>query len=522
MSDTIVELVARAGAVDPDGPALIFDDGLTVTRGELLSRAERFAGCLRELVRPGEAVAAMMGNRTEFMVAWFATAAVGGILVALNPEAGDHDLEHVLNDSGAVLFVGDEPAIARLASLAAPLPALRERIAIDGEDPAGLDAYAGAGPLPFAGLDLDPDAITNVYYTSGTTGAPKGCMVNHRYWRRLVDGYQKERGLRDGDRILCCLKFFYNDPSWQLLTSLEAGAGLVVMRRFSVSRFWRVVNEHDVTQLFTIGSIPALLLSAPPSELERSHRVRFGVQVAIDAELHQQMTDRWGVPWSDTYGLTETGGLIATPLADAVRVTGSGLMGTARTDVQTRLLDDEGDEVGVDTPGELYVLAPFIMSGYLNRPEATAEAVDPDGWFRTGDLMRVDADGWFTFLGRKKDIVRRAGENIAAGEVEEILRAHPAVIDAAVVPVADRLRGEEVLAHVYVTPERVGDDALLDELIEHAESKLARYKVPRYLSMRAVDFPRTPSMRVAKQQLPRGEVPADAWDREAATAGSTR
>jgi crotonobetaine/carnitine-CoA ligase len=525
MSDTIVELVARAGATDPDGPALIFEDGLTVSRGELLARAERFAGYLREVVRPGEMVAAMMANRTEFMVAWFATAAVGGVFVALNPEAGDHDLTHVLTDSGAVAFVGDEAAIERLGQLTSEPPALRERITVADGEPGGLDACAGAEPLRFAGLGLDPSAITNVYYTSGTTGAPKGCMVDHRYWRRLVNGYRDERGLEAGDRILCCLKFFYNDPSWQLLTSLEAGVGLVVMRRFSVSRFWSVVVDNDVTQLFTIGSIPALLLSARPSELERAHRVRYGIQVAIDAALHREMTDRWGMPWTDTYGLTETGGLIATPLADAERMTGSGIMGKARTDVETRLLAEDGSEVGAGVPGELFVRAPFIMSGYLNRPEATAEAVDPDGWFRTGDLMQVDDDGWFTFLGRKKDIVRRAGENISAGEVEEVLRSHAAVIDAAVVPVADALRGEEVLAHVYVTPEAAaGDDldALRTALVEHAAERLAKHKVPRYLLLRAEDFPRTPSMRVAKQQLPRGEVPADAWDREAASAGSAR
>jgi len=516
MSATIVSLVAEAGATDADAPALIWEDGLVVSRGELLARAEQFAGYLAEVTRPGEAVAAMMANRTEFMVAWFAAAAVGCVFVALNPEAGEHDVEHVLTDSAAVLLVADEAGAERIERLAAALPALRERIVLSGPEPEGLERWRGAEPLPFAGLDVDPGAITNVYYTSGTTGAPKGCMVDHRYWDRLVSGYLRERGLAASDRILCCLKFFYNDPSWQLLASLRAGVPLVAMRRFSVSRFWRVVVDNDVTQLFTIGSIPALLLSAPPSELERAHRVRFGVQVAIDAELHREMTDRWGIPWTDTYGLTETGGLIATPLEDAARMTGSGMMGKARTDVETRLLADDGSPVGVGEPGELFVRAPNIMRGYLNRPDATAEAIDGDGWFRTGDLMRQDADGWFTFLGRKKDIVRRAGENIAAGEVEEVLRAHPAVIDAAVVPVDDRLRGEEVLAHVYVAPDRVGDAALCDELTAWAGEKLARYKVPRYLLLRDEDFPRTPSMRVAKQQLPRREVPVGAWDREQA------
>jgi crotonobetaine/carnitine-CoA ligase len=338
-------------------------------------------------------------------------------------------------------------------------------------------------------------------------------MVGHAYWRRLVSSYLGERGLGAEDRILCCLKFFYNDPSWQLLSSLQVGAALIVMRKFSVSRYWDVVRANDVTQLFTIGSIPALLLSAAPTERDREHKVRFGVQVAVDASLHREMTDRWGIPWMDAYGLTETGGLISVPPEDAERMTGSGSMGRPRTGIEVRLVDDEGREAETGAPGELLVKAPDIMSGYLNRPEATAEAIDPEGWFHTGDYVRSDEQGWMYFVGRKKDIVRRAGENIAASEVEEVLRSHPEVIDAAVVPVEDQLRGEEVLAHVY-TASSEPQPVLAESLTELCAAKLARHKVPRYLLFTSEDFPRTPSMRVAKKKLPRGKVPAGAWDRE--------
>jgi crotonobetaine/carnitine-CoA ligase len=514
MSETLVGLIDQAGKTDPDGPALIFEDGLVITRGELLERSERFAGYLSEVTKPGEMVGVMMANRTEFMVAWFATVAVGCVFVALNPEAGPHDLTHVLRDSGAVAVIVDAAGAQSIGAIADDLPALREQILIGDEEPTGLDAYTGAAPLDFGSLDIDPEAVTNVYYTSGTTGPPKGCMVNHRYWARLVHCYQTERGLGPDDRVLCCLKFFYNDPSWLLLTSLEAGVGLVVMRKFSVSRFWNVVRENDVTQLFTIGSIPALLLSAKPSPADRDHKVRFGVQVAIDAGRHREMTERWGIPWVDTYGLTETGGLIGTPLKDAERMTGTGTMGVARTDIQVKLIDEEGAELLGATTGELVAKAPAIMVGYLNRPEATAEAIDPEGWFHTGDLVRRDEDGWLYFAGRKKDIIRRAGENISAGEVEEVLRGHPAVIDAAAVPVDDPLRGEEILAHLYVTEDAPEPDVLAAEIVALAESQLARHKVPRYLLIRSDDFPRTPSMRVAKKQLARQVVPAEAWDRE--------
>jgi carnitine-CoA ligase len=511
---TIVELVARAGQTDPERPAMIFEDGLTVTRGELLERSERFAGYLAEATKPGEMVAAMTGNVTEFMIAWLATVASGCVFVALNPDAGEHDLAHVLSDSGAVLIVCDEPSAERIDKLDPQPAALRERLVLSGQEPERLERWQGAAPLRFADARIDASAVTNVYYTSGTTGPPKGCMVGHAYWRRLVRSYLSERGLGPDDRILCCLKFFYNDPSWQLLSSLQVGAALVVMRKFSVSRYWNVVRENDVTQLFTIGSIPALLLSAAPSERDRDHKVRFGVQVAIDASLHREMTDRWGIPWMDAYGLTETGGLISMPPEHAEAMTGSGAMGIPREGIEVRLLDDDGNEPETGKPGELLVKAPDIMSGYLNRPEATAEAIDADGWFHTGDYVRSDADGWMYFVGRKKDIVRRAGENIAASEVEEVLRSHPEVIDAAVVPVQDTLRGEEVLAHVYTTSASAPDE-LAATLTAFGEEKLARHKVPRYLLFTSEDFPRTPSMRVSKNKLPRGQVPAGVWDREA-------
>ena len=371
---TIAALVRRAAVIDPERPALIFEDGLTLSRGDLIERSERFAGYLREVTQPGEAVAAMTTNRAEFMVAWLAAIACGCVFVALNPEAGEHDLAHVLCDCAAVLVVVDEHGAPRLDAVASRCPALRERIELGPNEPDGLADRLGAAPLRFDGIEADPTTVTNVYYTSGTTGPPKGCMVSNAYWQRLVSSYLSERGLGADERMLCCLKFFYNDPSWQLLASLHAGAALVVMRRFSVSRYWDVVRGNGVTQLFTIGSIPALLLSRDPSPRDRDHRVRFGVQVAIDAARHREMTERWGIPWVDSYGLTETGGLVAVPLGDAEKMTGSGTMGRPRRGVEVRLVDDQGVDVADGEPGELVArvaaMIPAISTGRTRRQKS--------------------------------------------------------------------------------------------------------------------------------------------------------
>jgi acyl-CoA synthetase (AMP-forming)/AMP-acid ligase II len=201
------------------------------------------------------------------------------------------------------------------------------------------------------------------------------------------------------------------------------------------------------------------------------------------------------------------------PVEEAEAMTGSGAIGKPYADVEHRLVDDEGEEVAIGEPGELKVRVRDIMSGYLNRPDATAAAIDPEGWFSTGDLMRRDDAGWFYFVGRKKDIIRRAGENIAAGEVEEVLRGHPRVIDVAVVPVADPLRGEEAFAHIYAESDESWE-AMAQEIAELCEQKLAPYKVPRYMRVQTDDLPRTASMRVAKPQLAKLGITDDALDRE--------
>jgi crotonobetaine/carnitine-CoA ligase len=404
---------------------------------------------------------------------------------------------------------------AEARELVSTVSDLDEIIVVEGEEPDGLDCFEpDAGPLALADADVDPKAITNVYYTSGTTGPPKGCTVDHAYWLRFVDLYLRLYGLTPDDRLLCCLQFFYNDPPWLLLLSLHAGTSLVVMRRFSVSRYWRVVTGHRITRLFGLASIPSLLLKAEPTRLEREHQVDFALHIGIPARLHGEFVERWGFPWVEGYGLTETGLVVAMPLEYADEMIGSGSIGLPCPEVEIRLVDDAGADVGVGEPGEVLIRAPGLMSGYLNRPDATAETMR-DGWLHSGDVARRDGRGFLYFVGRKKDIIRRSGENVAAAEVEDVLRGHPQVLEAAVVPVPDELRGEEVKAYVALV--EGADSSAVDPpaLIEYCRDRLAKHKVPRYVEYRT-DFPRTPSMRVKKSALleEADDLAAGAWDRD--------
>ena len=508
----LVEIVRAACRADPDRPALIFEDGVSVSRGRLWAEIESFAGYLSERIGPGDRVAVMMPNRAEFMVTWLAVTACRGILVALNPAARSHDAGHVLRDSTARVAVVDGAHADLFRALQPDCPELAEIIVAADCEPAGLSAYAAAG-MPDRPDEARGD-LTNIFYTSGTTGPPKGCAVGHDYWIRFADLMADLYDITAADRMICCLQFFYNDPPWMLLLALQAGTSMVAMRRFSVSRYWPVVREHDVTVLFGIASTASLLLKAPPTEDDRRHKVRLSIHVGIPAPLHQELVDRWGVPWVEAYGLTETGVIVSAPVAEADQLIGSGSIGVPCPGADVRIAGPDGTEMPDDQPGEIIVRAPGLMRGYLNRPEVTAETFR-HGWLHTGDLGRRDSAGHLYFVGRIKDVIRRGGENIAAAEVETVLRSHPGVLEVAAVPVPDELLGEEVKIHVLLGSGQDSQSVPPAELIAFSADRLARYKVPRFVEYRTEDFDRTPSMRVKKEHLDRSAEPGRVWDRSA-------
>jgi crotonobetaine/carnitine-CoA ligase len=508
----LLTLVREACLSDPARPALIFEDGVVVTREQLWRGTDSFAGYLRTRVAPGDRVAVMMPNRAEFMITWLAVVACRAVLVSLNPAARSHDAGHMLRDSAAKVAVVDAAHEDLFRELQPSCPDLAEIVVAAGGEPAGLAAFTGPPPGPRA-AEAGED-VTNVYYTSGTTGPPKGCMVGHDYWVRFADLITGLYGITAADRMLCCLQFFYNDPPWLLLVALRAGTSLVVMRRFSVSRYWRVVREHDVTVLFGIASTASLLLKAPPGGGDRDHRARLAIQVGIPAPMHRDLVDRWGVPWVEAYGLTETGLIVGMPVECATQMIGSGSIGRPCPGADVQILGPDGAEAADGQIGEIAVRAPGLMRGYLNRPDATGETYR-GGWLHTGDLGHRDSRGFLYFRGRMKDIIRRGGENIAAAEVETVLRSHPAVLEVAAVPAPDALLGEEVKVHVLLADGHSAESVPPAELIAFSEARLARYKVPRFVEFRSAEFDRTPSMRVKKENLDRSSDSVGVWDRAA-------
>ena len=510
----IIALVHSAAVRDPEAIALTFENGLEVTRKELADRVEQFAGFLSEKIQPGDRVAIVLGNRAEFMVAWLGTIAARGVAVLVNPGVQTQDGVHILRDSRAVIAVVTSSATVAFAAIRAECPGLSMVLEVEVAEPDGLASYAGKEPVKLADFRSCPSTEVTVSYTSGTTGLPKACVLTNRLWLRYVDVNLRTADWGQAPVALCCLEMAYGDPLWIFLTALQANGSMVVMRKFSVSRFWQVVRNHQVSVIVGIGAIPNLLLTADPHPLEKEHSVKFGIQVAIPTQSHLQLVERFGFPWLDVFGLTESGPAVGVPIDIADDVVGSGTMGIPFPEVDAEIVDDRGDPIVGPGTGELILRCPGMFAGYENRAEATAEMLQ-GGWLHTGDVVERDARGLYYHLRRNKDVIRRSGSNIAPAEVEEVLRQHPDIAQAAVVPVEDDLRGQEAKAYVQLKSATADFDPR--KLVDFCAERLLDYKVPRYIEVRTEDFPMTLSMRIPKAQLMVGgrHRTEAAWDREA-------
>lgn len=519
---TLLDLVGKSCERDPYRPALIFEEGLLVTRQEFLEHVEYFAAYLAMHVQRGERVAVMLENRAEYMIALVAIMACGASLVSIAPTAQEHDTAHILRDSQPVVVIAGKAQRGVLEQVCPSIASIVETIYVGDNEPSGLKDYRnGTERRRLLDQQVARDSIVTIYYTSGTTGTPKGCLLDHEMWLRILDVDLRTfpRGLQD--RQLCCLPFYYADPALQLFISLHTRGTMVAMRRFSVSRFWDVVYKYGVTEILSIASIPTLLLKGDGGEKEKDHCVRQAIAVGLSAENHAELIERFGFPWLNNYGATEAGIISRVPLCRHDAMLGTGTIGVPMPEVEVRVVDEQGHTVACGEVGEFVVRGPGMFRGYLNKPEAMAEVVK-DGWYFTGDLGREDEAGYLYFVGRKKDIIRRSGENIAAAEVEDALRCHAKILDVAVVPVPDELRGEEVKAYVLLRHGETPHSAPPEDIVAFCTGKLAGYKVPRYIEYRSEEFPRSPSMRVLKQVLraEKDDLRSGAWDRDSGKFGA--
>ncbi|WP_058036965.1 MULTISPECIES: AMP-binding protein [unclassified Rhodococcus (in: high G+C Gram-positive bacteria)] len=491
---TVTGLLADGAARTPGAELLRFG-GESWTYEQADAASSRLAHLLisDHGIVPGDRVAIMLPNVAGWPLTWFAVLKAGAVAVPVNSAYRATDLRFVLEDSGTRVIATD----------ADHLPLVREVIASD-------PAVAGVGVVDIAettgtehpstapAVDIRPDTLSNLQYTSGTTGFPKACMLTHDYWTRIGWTCAGAAGLGTDDVLLTAQPFSYMDPQWNAVLALTTGAPLVVLPKFSASGFMRDVRRHGATFCYVLGSMPTLLFKQPPGPEDRDNRLRGVFCSAIPVALHAALEERWGAPWRELYGMTESGIDLFSPFADTAAV-GSGTLGHPVPTKQVRIVDADDAEVPAGTPGELTVAGTPMMLGYWNRPEETERTLR-DGRLHTGDVAVKDEHGGIRLVGRLKDMVRRGGENVAAAEVEAALERDEAVVATAVVAELDDVLGEEVKAFVQLAVDVPADRSMAEAIVARVAEHLARFKVPRYVEFVA-DFPRTPSERVSKPAL---------------------
>lgn len=496
---SLTDLLTRAEENWPLKPALIFDStGDVLTFSELARRVRQVATGLatRLNVQPGDRVAVMLANTPQFPVTWLALAELGAITVPVNRYLGASDLAALLDHADASVIITDDEHVEAVRGCS--------DVAIVTTGESGLGALSwtqlidGADTADYTAAAVTPETIVNIQFTSGSTGKSKGCALTQGYWVEIARTMATHGPkLAHSDILLTAQPFYYMDPMWNLAASLAVGSTLVVADRFHPKTFWKTVREHDVTYFYCLGVMPTMLLNTTPTEDDRDNVVRYISCSAIPAGRLDELESRFGAPWHELYGSTETGIDIMVDPAEHNFAAASGTLGRLVPNREIRIVNPEtGLVVPRGEPGHLFIRGTYMSEGYFSDDAGNAEAFSA-GWYRTGDIASQDADGFVYFHGRTKDVIRRSGENISAAQIEQVLDRHPAVDVAACLPVADEVRGEEIKVYIATTHE---PESVVEELVDYAQVHLAYFKIPRFWEFR-LELPMTPSEKVAKGEI---------------------
>ena len=486
-------LIRRQADRYGDRTFMSFGDGAAMSFSGFERRIAGMRGRLRALgVTPGDRVALMLKNSLFYPVAWLATVTAGAVAVPVNSRLRELDARYILDHSGASVVVTDD-VTERVARAAGGT----ERSYFVARSGDALAETEEADPAPAPAVT--PGALANIQYTSGTTGFPKGCLLSHRYWQRIAAAAVELFGLEERDVLLTAQPHSYMDPQWNVIAALRAGCHLVLLDGFHPSTFMRSVAEWKVTVFYCLGVMPTLLLKQPPGPWDDNALERVFCS-AIPTAQHREIEQRWKAPWYEVFGMTESGINIAVSAEDHDALIGTRCLGRPLWYIEATAVDDNSRESPPGEVGELVVRGLGLMDGYHDDPGATAE-VFRNGWLHTGDLVTRSADGLLHYQGRKKEMIRRGGENIAPVEIETALTNHDAVLECAVAPVPDPDLGEECKAYVVLRP---GVHATAEELHAYVAERIAQFKVPRYWELRP-SLPHTASEKVAKHELEAGQ-----------------
>jgi long-chain acyl-CoA synthetase len=491
-------LLEEAAAGHPDHPALRMDD-LVLTYAQLREAAGRMSALLASLgVEPGDRVGLMLPNIPSFPIAFYGALAAGAVVVPMNPLLKEREVAYYLGDSGARALVTFDMFAGEAAKGAADTGA--EMISSATVDLADKLSGLAVAPEP-SGRGGTDDAV--ILYTSGTTGRPKGAELTHAGLVANAEVSAQLFGVVQDDVIMGCLPLFHVfGLTCGLNVSVTSAATLTLLPRFDPAKALDIMQRDLVTLFEGVPTMYAAMLHLPDADPSKTATLRLCASggAAMPVEILRGFEDKFGCMILEGYGLSETSPVASFNHPDKVRKPGS--IGTPIEGVEMRLIDDEFHTVPDGEIGEIAIRGHNVMKGYWNKPEATAEAIR-DGWFRTGDMARLDSDGYYYIVDRKKDLIIRGGYNVYPREIEEVLHEHPAVAEVAVIGIPHPSLGEEVGAAVALKP---GATATPEELRAFARDRVAAYKYPRQVWL--VDaLPKGPTGKILRREV---HAPEDA------------
>jgi long-chain acyl-CoA synthetase/crotonobetaine/carnitine-CoA ligase len=471
-------------------------------------------------VGTGTHVATMLPSCPANLISWFALARLGAVLTPINNSYQAEELAYVLDNSHAEFLIIDSQYLPLLDKINLENLTLKQSVVhgMPCDDYSHwqqmLALYEGSdAPI----LPMNEQDLFSIQYTSGTTGFPKGCMLTQHYWLHLGQLTAEQTKDVSLSNLLVWAPFYYMDGQWQLLTTMELGATAYIASKMSLSHFGEWLEHYQIH--YTTLPEPFI------ANLDESRNYPWDLRL-VNTFLYQKHNSEkcrrmFGLIGRDAFGMTEVGGVTAMPLDADLENYGGSCGKVFNNSIQICIMDESQQELNTGEQGELCIKRPHMLLGYYQRPDVNQEAF-VNGWFRSGDLAHIDKDGYLYITGRIKEMIKRSGENISAREVESVLTQHPAVFESAVVGVPDELRKEEVKAFIILNNDKLETQDTAQTILKHCESKLAAFKVPRYVEF-IRELPRTPTRKIAKHKLANHAISGNdqSWDTQTWKTGDT-
>src|SRR5215208_1267177 len=497
-SSNLAGILTETAAEHGDRPALKLDDAV-VTYAQLDDGSARVAAMLREKgIEPGDRVGIMLPNVPYFAVVYYAVLRAGGVVVPMNPLLKGREVKFYLEDPGAKLMFawGDFEDAARKgadeagAELILVKPGEFEKLLAEHEPNTEV-------------VDRDDADTSVILYTSGTTGKPKGAALTHANLMTTAQGSADQLGeLSEDDGLLGALPLFHSfGQTCGLNATVYKGATMTMIPRFDPAKALEIIQRDKVTVFQGVPTMYTAMLHCDSRDKYDTSSVRICMSggSAMPVEVMRGFEEAFDCKVLEGYGLSETSPVASFNHPDKERKPGS--IGTPIKGVEFKLVDDDGNEVDEGEVGEIAIKGHNVMKGYWNREDATKESIK-DGWFLTGDMAKVDEEGYFFIVDRKKELIIRGGYNVYPREIEEVLYEHPAVLEAAVLGVEDENMGEEIGAAVVI---KEGEDLSEDDIKGYVKEEVANYKYPRKVWF-VDELPKGPTGKILKREI---EVPSE-------------